>query len=351
MTLLPHTQLVELCLAFEAYSPAHIKSSLWPANLAAAVTELQSPAQTSLETPRPQTSLDANPQLLQAEALSSTNGTHLLLSGASNDETSAVDDSPRPQQARTADDCSQPTAQPFPSTSSTQSATIAPSQGPYPHLSYGYPQAQPLPAYPHTPYYTPYGHPHNFPSHPSAPYAHTAYPPSQSSQASFSPFTGVPLSRHPHAMGVPSPEHGGIPADDLPSYEDMLVEALIDLNEPDGSAPKSLFTWMASRYPLHSNFRPSASQALQKAFKRGRLEKGSNGKYRLNASWDGGSVRSMTQGLAGAVADIYLLDSQTNDTPTADHRAVSASGISCRPDLLAFHTRPTYPCGTHRVTL
>ena len=30
---------------------------------------------------------------------------------------------------------------------------------------------------------------------------------------------------------------------------------------------------------------------LQKAFKRGRLEKGPGGKYRLNASWEGGSVR------------------------------------------------------------
>jgi hypothetical protein len=219
--------LVELCLAFEAHSPAHIKNSLLPANLAAAVAELQSPAQTSKETP---------------------------------------------------------------------------------HLSYNYPQTQPLPAYPHTPYYTPFSHSNNFPPHPPAPYTHTAYPPSQSSQASFPPFTGVPLARHPHPIGIASADHSGIPADDLPSYEDMLVEALTDLNEPDGSAPKSLFTWMASRYPLHSNFRPSASQALQKAFKRGRLEKGSNGKYRLNAGWDGGSVRLIALGLAGAVADIYLLD-------------------------------------------
>ena len=275
---------MELCLAFEAYSPAHLKTSLWPTNLAVAVAELQSPTRTSQETPSdnlhvpvqsvPQlsTSSDANPQLSRTDA-SPTDGTHLS--------------------ARTADDSSQPTAQPFPSTSSTQSAAIAPLPGPYPHLSYGYSQSQPLPAYPHTPYYTPFTHPHNFPPHPSAPYAQTAYPPSQPGQASFPPFTGVPLARHPHTIGVPSPDHGGIPADDLPSYEDMLVEALTDLNEPDGSAPKSLFMWMASRYPLHSNFRPSASQALQKAFKRGRLEKGSNGKYRLNASWDGGSVRSM----------------------------------------------------------
>lgn len=267
---------MELCLAFEAYSPAHIKHSLWPANLAAAVAELQSPAQTSQETPQPSTSLDPNPQLSQTEALgtTSTNGAHLPSSGAP-----TVDESPRLQQP------------------ATQPAAIAPSQGPYPHLSYGYPQMQPLPAYPHTPYYTPFSHPHSFPPHPSAPYAQTTYSPSQSGQASFPPFTGVPLARHPHPIGVPSADHGGIPADDLPSYEDMLVEALIDLNEPDGSAPKSLFTWMASRYPLHSNFRPSASQALQKAFKRGRLEKGSNGKYRLNASWDGGSVRSISQSL------------------------------------------------------
>ncbi|KAH9065464.1 hypothetical protein EDB87DRAFT_1595977 [Lactarius vividus] len=310
LTLLPHTQLVELCLAFEAHSPAHIKNSLWPVDLAVAVTGLRSHAQTSQKTPTnnflvpvpnaslSSTSSDATAQLSQTEAstTSSTNGTHPS-SGASSHETPTADESPRPEQAKPADDSSRLTAQPLPSTSSTQSAAIAPLQGPYPHLSYGYPQTQPLSAYPHTPYYT-YTHPHNFLPHPSAPYAHTAYPPSQppypTGQSPFPPFTGVPLARHPHSIGVTSAEHGGIPADDLPSYEDMLVEALTDLNEADGSAPKSLFTWMASRYPLHSNFRPSASQALQKAFKRGRLEKGSNGKYRLNASWDGGSTSKRT---------------------------------------------------------
>jgi len=40
-------------------------------------------------------------------------------------------------------------------------------------------------------------------------------------------------------------------------------------------------------YPLQQNFRPSASQALHKALKRGRLEK-VGGKYRLNPSWGGG---------------------------------------------------------------
>ena len=60
--------------------------------------------------------------------------------------------------------------------------------------------------------------------------------------------------------------------------------------DPEGAAPKNIFTWMSSRYPLQSNFRPSASQALQKAYKRGRFEKSSNGKYRLSPLWEGGSV-------------------------------------------------------------
>jgi len=93
------------------------------------------------------------------------------------------------------------------------------------------------------------------------------------------PFTRPPLTR---------PD--GTPAEDLPSYEEMIVEALTEYTEPEGAAPKDLFAWMAARYPLQTNFRPSASQALQKAFKRGRLEKRSNGKYRLNVNWEGGTT-------------------------------------------------------------
>lgn len=70
------------------------------------------------------------------------------------------------------------------------------------------------------------------------------------------------------------------------------MEALLDCGDVEGAAPKDLFTWMASRYPLQTNFRPSASQALQKAYKRGRLEKRQGGKYRLNAAWEGGAVRN-----------------------------------------------------------
>ena len=69
----------------------------------------------------------------------------------------------------------------------------------------------------------------------------------------------------------------------------MIVEALVDIGN-DGAAPKDLFLWMGSRWPLQTNFRPSASQALQKAFRRGRLEKAPGGKYRLNPNWEGGAV-------------------------------------------------------------
>ena len=125
----------------------------------------------------------------------------------------------------------------------------------FPHQPYGF---SPSTAYPYNPYY---------PAHNTA-YAYPAY----------------------NLTPLPPPPEGGN-TDDLPSYEEMIVEALSSTTDPEGYAPKDLFTWMASQYPLQSNFRPSASQALQKAYRRGRFEKSSGGKYRLNPAWDGGNVR------------------------------------------------------------
>ncbi|KAI0074055.1 hypothetical protein K474DRAFT_112493 [Panus rudis PR-1116 ss-1] len=96
---------------------------------------------------------------------------------------------------------------------------------------------------------------------------------------------------HPHP---PHPGHHPAQGEELPSYEDMIVEALMDVTDPDGAAPRELFTRMEARWPLQSNFRPSASQALQKAFKRGRLEKTPSGKYRLNPAWEGGATSRRT---------------------------------------------------------
>jgi len=166
-----------------------------------------------------------------------------------------------------------------PSSTSTQLVTtttpIPPApitQPPYSHQPYGFPQQQP--SYPHAPYYntppTSYNYPHS--SYPS--YSSTSYP--QSAKPS-----PAPLSKSVEAQ---------LSAEDLPSYEDIIVEALMGCPDPEGSVPKNIFTWMSTHYPLQSNFRPSASQALQKAYKRGRFEKSSNGKYRLNPLWEGGSV-------------------------------------------------------------
>lgn len=35
-------------------------------------------------------------------------------------------------------------------------------------------------------------------------------------------------------------------SDDLPSYEEMIVEAITEMNEPEGTPPKVLFAWMAA---------------------------------------------------------------------------------------------------------
>ncbi|EJT98833.1 hypothetical protein DACRYDRAFT_101826 [Dacryopinax primogenitus] len=75
----------------------------------------------------------------------------------------------------------------------------------------------------------------------------------------------------------------------LPNYEEMIIEALIEIGDEDGLQPKVIFDWIAERYPINSNFRPSAHQAIQKSHKRGRLEKTGN-KYRLNPDWDGSQI-------------------------------------------------------------
>ena len=96
----------------------------------------------------------------------------------------------------------------------------------------------------------------------------------------------------------------------------MLVQALLVHNDPTGTAPKELFQWMAATYPLQANFRPSASQALQKAYKRGRFEKNAEGKYRLNAAWQGGHVRCLFPSFVSQFAKSVIAERQTND-PTA----------------------------------
>ncbi|CAG8438571.1 12819_t:CDS:2 [Dentiscutata heterogama] len=71
---------------------------------------------------------------------------------------------------------------------------------------------------------------------------------------------------------------------DLPSYEEMIVQALTSIADPSGSAPRSIFEWMNNTYPLHKNFRASASQALQKSVKKERILRIGT-VYKLNSNY------------------------------------------------------------------
>ncbi|CAE6538001.1 unnamed protein product [Rhizoctonia solani] len=89
----------------------------------------------------------------------------------------------------------------------------------------------------------------------------------------------------------------------LPSYEEMIVLALMENQDGEGIAPKDVFAWMSARWPLNANFRPSASQALQKAYKRGRLEKIGT-KYKLNPNWHGGATTNRTTRRPQSMAEV-----------------------------------------------
>ncbi|CDW99242.1 hypothetical protein [Sporisorium scitamineum] len=128
----------------------------------------------------------------------------------------------------------------------------------------------------------------------------------------------------------------------LPSYEDMIVEGLHVMGQ---APPRTLFNWMQDTYPLTKKFRPSAHQALQKAFKRGRLLK-TGSLYRINQAWsDPGESRKptrrpqvgrdhpmVTPGLNGEVLAVSpLKDSQA-------YRNVGDSGL--RAFGKGLHTGP-----------
>lgn len=388
LSLLPHEQIIEICLLFEPHVPLHVKATVWPADLGAAILELKKKT-AALAQPQPQSQPD--PAIVPTPA---TNGAHVGLfahqvhppgryaSPPPLDEVppmgslrNPAEEAREKEKASVAAAASTSTAT-LPSTShpptnngdsSTrqatpgshaatslpqgQPATLHP-PAPYPYGPYGYPMPPPPQgqqgAYPHTPYYSQpgysshYPYPHYPPGYPAPPPGPTPPPPhAHGSQPLFnsSPLVRPPI--HP-STAVPQPPPPPPSGEDLPSYEEMIVEALLDCGESEGAAPKDLFTWMASRYPLQTNFRPSASQALQKAYKRGRLEKRAGGKYRLNASWEGGAVRvqrvdfRIAPHLCSLNVDIEAYDASTAN-PCPDYLCYATSSTT---NLIALHSRP-----------
>ncbi|EDR10875.1 uncharacterized protein LACBIDRAFT_315821 [Laccaria bicolor S238N-H82] len=270
LALLPPQQIIEICLTFDAYVPPYAKTTIWPPDINAAIAALQKP---------PPTDDSQTPAGPQTTAIMDSLGPS---ANAPSAPSKAAESPSEPQPPdREASATPGPSSAPVASTSTADQNSTA-TRPVYPQQPYGYGHSQT--AYPHAPYYPPPPAGYPYPSYPGYPpmsngYTAQGYPPTATSLYNTSALAQGPDGPH---------------ADDLPSYEEMIVEALTDSGDPEGCAPKDLFFWMASRYPLQSNFRPSASQALQKAFKRGRFEKSSGGKYRLNATWEGGSTTRRT---------------------------------------------------------
>lgn len=323
----PH-QVIDICLACDAHVSPYAKSSIWPPDLAAAIATLQNPsepqsdARPTAELPRDAPPImnslrspaqpeappsiagpSTEPQPPDREAAAPTESAATPAPAPAPEEPTptppqSTETAPQPSSSESTEaPASVPPADPAAPASAASTAAAAAATPPQPAAhpqypgayAYGHPQA----AYPHAPYYAggysyPYG---SYPAYHAQP-PPAAYPaPPQAMYPSM-----VPVQQQQQQQG---PQHDAAAADDLPSYEEMIVEALTGCGDPEGWVPKDLFAWMAARYPLQSNFRPSASQALNKAFKRGRFEKGSNGKYRLNATWNGGNVRFCSEHMRG----------------------------------------------------
>ncbi|KAK7048475.1 H15 domain-containing protein [Favolaschia claudopus] len=254
LSLLPSEQVIGICLTLDIHVPVALKRNIWPTDFKSVIASMQNrvPKVEDTPTPIPPANGAAKPQEAEGKP-------------------------PQPSSEPKPPD-KQPVAGP--------SKQSTPTTQPYAFAG--------QPAYPHTPYYqalpagfTPYTYPayptpHNgFPAGayiPSQPFPPSAY--AQQHALFTAAAAAAAAGQQPPTVSEDT---------DLPSYEDMIVEGLIAVDDPNGLAPKDLFNWMAARYPVQSNFRPSASQALQKAFRRGRFQKSSDGKYRLNPNWEGGS--------------------------------------------------------------
>ncbi|KAJ7781798.1 hypothetical protein DFH07DRAFT_949495 [Mycena maculata] len=261
LTLLTPKEVIDICLTLDIHVPVSLKRNIWPADFKAAIASKKNLVPKVEDTPTPIPAMGSLEPKPQAESKT-----------------------PQPSSGHDEQPVAGPSTQPVP-------AQPVPSLLP-PAQPYGF---STQPAYPHTPYYQaiPSGYPtysYPYPPPPNG-FPPGSYPPP--TQPFPPPPPGYPQQHpfyHPSSHPEPPPIPHPVSEDtDLPSYEDMIVEGLNAVNDAEGMAPKDLFNWMAGRYPVQSNFRPSASQALQKAYRRGRFEKGTNGRYRLNPNWEGGN--------------------------------------------------------------
>ncbi|KAK0464429.1 uncharacterized protein EV420DRAFT_1725081 [Desarmillaria tabescens] len=295
LALLPPQQIIEICLTLEFHVPLYVKSSVWPADINAAIATIEG-RPSSNGTPESDAKKDDPPLM---DSLVPTEDEELPEKEQQEPEEKSEDESPSTEESKPPEKQGSPTPVPVSKPATTTTAvTSAVSPSPKPAATVvPTPTVRPT-AYPHQPYgYHAYPHASYYPQH-AWPYPHLPYPPPPPAQVP-SPYHPPPVAAafsHTSYQNTPPPPSSEptqpTSEDNLPSYEDMIVEALVDANDPDGIAPKDVYAWMAAHYPVQANFRPSASQALQKAYRRGRFEKSSSGKYRLNPEYKGNNTIS-----------------------------------------------------------
>ncbi|KAJ7212005.1 hypothetical protein GGX14DRAFT_621251 [Mycena pura] len=284
LALLPPQQVIDICLMLDIHVPRALKRNIWPTDFRAVLASMQNLV------PK----VEEVPPTIPREGSSSVTP----------DTQRAEDQPPQPTSERKPPD-------------KPPTAAAGPSTLPVPPLQpFGFATQS---AYPHTPYYQaiPPGY---------APFSYTAFPAPAGFPAAYPQPFAYPGATFFTTSQQPDPPPNSSEDTDLPSYEDMIVEGLTSVGDPEGMAPKDLFNWMAARYPVQSNFRPSASQALQKAYRRGRFEKSTGGRYRLNPNWEGGnsSTRRATR----------RPQTQSAATPISKPRVPAATPFTSAPRLL-----------------
>ncbi|KAK0504077.1 hypothetical protein EDD18DRAFT_485832 [Armillaria luteobubalina] len=297
LALLPPQQIIDICLTLEYHVPLYVKSSVWPADINAAIAIIEGRPSSS-GTPESDAKNDDPP--VMDSLVDPTEAEESSEKEQQEPEEKSEDEPPSAEESKPPEKRGSPTPAPASNlTTSVTTTAVTSTVSPTPKsvaTVVPTPTVRPT-AYPHQPYgYHAYPHASYYPQH-AWPYPHLPYPPppptvpSPYQQPPATP--AFPQTSYQNSAPQPSSELSQTTSEDnLPSYEDMIVEALADANDPDGIAPKDVYAWMAAHYPVQANFRPSASQALQKAFRRGRFEKSGSGKYRLNPEYKGNNTIS-----------------------------------------------------------
>ncbi|CAE6425857.1 unnamed protein product [Rhizoctonia solani] len=294
LSLLPHNAIVELVLSLDAGAT----SSLFPADLAGEVRRMQSSSATDdvdgEGSPDPQPVLQPRvPSVPPAGGPRTRAGAARAYAAAlASKDTPSTRPSPTPRGVSFSQT-------PEPQHHQKSPPPFAPIPQPYPSLVVHLPGGSPVPS-PTTPTNT------------TSTAVNPLWPPnSPTTVPATSPGPGIGPVRNTPAKKTRTGVIGGYnpitsigpSSEGLPSYEEMIVLALMESQDDEGIAPKDVFAWMSARWPLNANFRPSASQALQKAFKRGRLEKVGT-KYKLNPNWHGGATTNRTTRRPQSMAEV-----------------------------------------------